>query len=247
MDLVRLRLALALLPRRPSRPPWRPSFRPWRPRVRPSRRPRRPRRLRRSFLAASLTAPPWLQFLPPLASDRATLETHLPWPFFCSSSAGSAPVAPLPRIGGRCSGLLRRRGRVLGGRRRCGIDCGAGHQGRRRFHDGIRARAVCDPADISAVVAVIAADARALGGLGHRDRAITIEIDGLLGVGRSGLVGDDGLRVFTRVVDVVAVQVHEGSDHAGRGGPGLGQLARREHGQEEDDHEDPDRVHPGRA
>jgi hypothetical protein len=39
-----------------------------------------------SFFAASLTAPPWLQFLPPTASDCAIVETARPWAFGAASS-----------------------------------------------------------------------------------------------------------------------------------------------------------------
>ena len=55
---------------------------PWRPRAPPSRRPwrrrERPSPAALAALTASLTAPPWLQFLPPTASDCATVDTYAP-------------------------------------------------------------------------------------------------------------------------------------------------------------------------
>src|SRR4029079_9346559 len=49
-----------------------------------------------SLCDASLTAPPWLQFLPPTASDWATLETTAPWFFGVSVvSVSGGVVSPV--------------------------------------------------------------------------------------------------------------------------------------------------------
>jgi hypothetical protein len=99
---------------------------------------------------------------------------------------------------------------------------------------------VRDPADVAAVVAVLAADAVALRSLRYRDRAVAIQVDGLAldscGVG----IGDD-LAGLAAVIDAVAVHVDVGSHQAGRGRAGSAYGT----GGEPDDEQRPTRTQIG--
>ena len=173
--------------------------------------------------AASLTAPPWLQFLPPTASwTCATSRDDLAVGVRDARSvAGSFRWSPssavVPSSGGvashsaGCSSVGGFFGRLFLGRlavgvlgRFLGICLRFRGLAVRLVVGGRVARLVGDAADVTAVVAVRAAGAVALGRLGDRDGAVAVKVDGCLGCAAAASASAcDG--VVAVVVDSVAV------------------------------------------
>ena len=222
--------------RRPSRPPG-PS---WRPRSRP----------RRGCSSCRRSRQTWRRSRPTCHGRSSARQARDRAPAAATSTHSVGGRRRPPRRSASSRRCPRRRTSVVDRR---GVEGRSGH----RLGHGLRdrlgrrsvARAVRDPADVAAVVAVLATDAVAVRRLGDRDRAVTVAIDG--GLGR-GLPPPGQLRLPTVAGSSqessisLPFDVDERRDHAGRRGLGQAWSASRE-GDEDEQQRHPGDSHPGRS